>query len=159
MGFLSYFLGLEAHLHFTGLFRNVKYAYEILLCAQLLDCKLVGSPMVVAQHLFSTGFGFDGPSLYRFLVGVLQYLTITRPGTAHAITAVCQFMHKPSVAHFQAVKRILRYIKGTFWFGLSLTASSSQALLAYLDADWDGFPDTRRSISGYAIYFSDNLVS
>jgi hypothetical protein len=68
-------------------------------------------------------------------------------------------MHKPSVAHFQAVKRILRYIKGTFWFGLSLTASSSQALLAYLDADWDGFPDTRRSISGYAIYFSDNLVS
>ena len=68
-------------------------------------------------------------------------------------------MHKPSISHFQAVKRILCYVKGTLWFGLSFTLSSSRELLAYLDADWAGCPDTRWSISGYVVYFGGNLVS
>src|SRR3954471_4231139 len=57
------------------------------------------------------------------------------------------------------VKRILRYIKGTLHYGLSFSPSSSSTILAYSDADWAGCPDTRRSISGYAIYLGDNLVS
>jgi hypothetical protein len=81
------------------------------------------------------GPDFDDPSLYRSLVGALQYLTITRPDIAHAVSVVSQFMHKPSISHFQAVKRILRYVKGTLRFDLSFTPSSSRELLAYSDVD------------------------
>jgi hypothetical protein len=68
-------------------------------------------------------------------------------------------MYTSYIAHFQAVKRILCYIKCTIQFGLSLAWSSSPAPLAYLDVDWVGYPDIRRSIFGYTIYFGDNLVS
>ena len=85
--------------------------------------------MVVAQYLSMAGTDFDDPSLYRSLVGALQYLTITRPDISHAVSVVSQFMHKPSTSYFQAIKRILRYVKGTLRFGLSFTPSSSKELL------------------------------
>jgi len=157
---LNYFLGLEAHRTSTGLFLSqAKYAYEILQRAQLVDSKPVGTPMVVAQHLSMAGPNFDDPSLYQLLVRALQYLTITRPDIAHVVSVVSQFMHKPSISHFQAVKRILRYVKGTLRFGLSFTPSSSKELITYSDADWAGCPDSHRSVSGYAIYFGGALVS
>jgi hypothetical protein len=57
------------------------------------------------------------------------------------------------------VKRVLRYVRGTLEFGLQLHASSSTALVAYSDADWAGCPDSRRSTSGYCVYFGDSLIS
>ncbi|KAF5444723.1 hypothetical protein F2P56_033831, partial [Juglans regia] len=115
--------------------------------------------MVVAQRLSSDGSQFADVTLYRSLVGALQYLTITRPDLAYSVNSVSQYLHAPTDAHFQAVKRILRYVKGTLHFGLSFTASSSTTITAYSDADWAGCPNTRRSTSGYSIYLGDNLVS
>ncbi|XP_042973050.1 uncharacterized mitochondrial protein AtMg00810-like [Carya illinoinensis] len=129
------------------------------LSAKLVDSKPVSTPVVVAHHLSIDGPDFDDPSLFRPLVGALQYLTITRLDLAHAVFAVSQYMQKPSLCHFQVVKRILRYIKGTLRNGLSFTPSSSYNILAYSDVDWTGCPDTRRSIFGYAIYLDDKLVS
>lgn len=87
--------------------------------------------MVVAHHLSATGFDFDDHSLYRSLVGALQYLTITCSDITHVVTAVSQYMHKPYVSHFQAIKRILRYVKGTLQFGIFFAPSSSREILAY----------------------------
>jgi hypothetical protein len=58
-----------------------------------------------------------------------------------------------------AMKRILRYLRGTSDFGLLLHRSSSSDLVIYTDTDWAGCPDTRRSMSGYVVFFGDNLVS
>ena len=54
---------------------------------------------------------------------------------------------------------ILRYVSGTAGYGLHLQRSPSLDLVVYSDAEWAGFPDTRRSTSGYAVYLGDNLVS
>ncbi|XP_042962422.1 uncharacterized mitochondrial protein AtMg00810-like [Carya illinoinensis] len=154
LGSLSYFLGLEVTTTSDRLFLSqTKYARDILARAQLLDCKPVTTPMVVGQRLSSD------VTLYRSLVGALQYLTITRPDLAHFVNSVSQFLHAPTADHFQAVKRILRYVKGTLHLGLSFTASASANITAYSDADWAGCPDTRRSTSGYSIYLGNNLVS
>ncbi|RVW75984.1 Retrovirus-related Pol polyprotein from transposon RE1 [Vitis vinifera] len=116
--------------------------------------------MVVSQHLTVDGSPFSNPTLYQSLVGALQYLTITRPDIAHAVNSVSQFLHAPTIDHFLAVKRILRYVKGTLHFGLTFRPSTiPSALVAYSDADWAGCPDTRRSTSGYSIYLGNNLVS
>ncbi|XP_068640744.1 uncharacterized mitochondrial protein AtMg00810-like [Aristolochia californica] len=116
--------------------------------------------MVVSQHLSSIGPLFSDPTLYRSLVGTLQYLNIMRPDIAHAVNSVTQFLHSSTTDHFLAVKRFLRYVKGTLHYGLSFCPSASPgSLVAYSDADWAGCPDTRRSTSGYSIYLGDNLVS
>ena len=87
-------------------------------------------------------------------------MTITRPDIAYAINSVSQFLHAPTADHFLAVKRILRYVKGTLHFGLIFHPSIvSSTLVAYSDADLAGCLDTRRSTSGYSIYLGNNLVS
>jgi hypothetical protein len=58
------------------------------------------------------------------------------------------------------MKRVLRYLRGSMDFVLHLRCStSSSELTVYTDADWVGFPDTRLSTSGYALFLSDSLVS
>jgi hypothetical protein len=58
-----------------------------------------------------------------------------------------------------AMKLILRYLRGTTDFTLLLCRSSSSNLVVYTDANWAGCLDTRRSMSGYAVFLGDNLVS
>ncbi|GKE24796.1 ribonuclease H-like domain-containing protein [Tanacetum coccineum] len=74
-------------------------------------------------------------------------------------TPVCLYMHDPRDPHFTALKRILRYVHGTIDHGLKLHVSSTAQLTAYTDADWAGCPVTRRSTSGYCVFFGDNLLS
>ncbi|GKC62597.1 ribonuclease H-like domain-containing protein [Tanacetum coccineum] len=68
-------------------------------------------------------------------------------------------MHDPREPHLAALKRLLRYIRGTLDFRLQLYASSTSSLVAYTDADWAGCPTTRRSTSGYCVFLGDNLLS
>ena len=116
--------------------------------------------MVVSQHLSADGPLFSDSTLYRSLVGVFQYLTITRPDISHVVNFVGQFLYSPTKDHFLIVKRILRYVKGTLHFDLTFHSSvASGVLVAYSNADWAGCPDTRRSTFGYSIYLGSDLVS
>jgi len=111
------------------------------------------------------------PTKYRQTVGALQYASLSRPDITFAVNKVCQFMHAPSENHWSAVKRILRYLKGTSHFGLFIRHDSKSTLHAftdvnwrttlnaYSDADWAGCPDDRRSTGGFAIYLGSNLIS
>ncbi|GKV36121.1 hypothetical protein SLEP1_g44289 [Rubroshorea leprosula] len=102
---------------------------------------------------------YHDSSLYRSIVGALQYLTFTRLDIAFAMSQVCQFMHKPTTFHFQAVKWILRYLKGTMDYGLQLYCHSSLSLHMFTDADWAGCIDTRQSVSGYCLFLGNSLIS
>jgi hypothetical protein len=68
-------------------------------------------------------------------------------------------MHTPREPHLTALKRILRYLRGSLDFGLLLRPSSTSEIVVYTDADWAGCPDTRRSTFGYAVFLGANLVS
>ncbi|RZB91500.1 Retrovirus-related Pol polyprotein from transposon RE2 [Glycine soja] len=65
------------------------------------------------------------PSMYRSVVGALQYATITRPEISFSVNQVCQFMSPPLEAHWVAVKRILKYLKGTISWRLHLSLRGS----------------------------------
>ncbi|XP_071729435.1 uncharacterized mitochondrial protein AtMg00810-like [Rutidosis leptorrhynchoides] len=160
LGKLNYFLGLEVSYHDSGLFFcQSKYAYDILARAKLLDVKPISTPLSTSAYFTSQGSPFPDPTLYRSLVGALQYLTITRPDISYAVNQVIQFLHAPMLEHFQAIKRILRYIKGTISYGLSFLHSRSPDILGYSDADWARCIETRRSTYGYSIFSGGNLVS
>lgn len=61
---------------------------------------------------------------YMFMVGALQYVTLTKPDIGFSVNKVCQFMASPSESHWSAVKRILHYISGTISHGLLLAPTS-----------------------------------
>lgn len=68
-------------------------------------------------------------------------------------------MSEPNERHYQAVKRILRYVKGTLAYGLRKVSESSLNLYGFFDVDWVGCPLTRRSTTGYCMYLVSNCIS
>nr|XP_020201093.2 uncharacterized mitochondrial protein AtMg00810-like [Aegilops tauschii subsp. strangulata] len=126
----------------------------------MLNCKLVPTPIDTKAKVSALdGSPAPDAAFYRSIVGALQYLTLTRPDLQYAVQQVCLHMHAPRDTHWNLVKRILRYIRGTTDLGLTLTASPSTDLVAYSDANWAGCPDTRRSTSGYCVYLGPSLIS
>ncbi|CAL9029319.1 unnamed protein product [Prunus brigantina] len=98
------------------------------------------------------------PTSYRSIVGALQCITWTRPYISFIVGKLCQFMHSPHLPHFQAAKRLLRYLKGTINQRLPFQPGTP-TLQAFCDADWAGGPFDRRSTSGFCIFFGLNLIS
>jgi histone deacetylase 1/2 len=103
--------------------------------------------------------GPDDTFAYRSAVGGLQYLTLTRPDISFAVNKVCQYLSKPTTVHWEAVKRILRYVKGTVSTGLRIQKNSSTLLSVFTGADWAGSADDRRSTGGFALFFGPTLIS
>ncbi|KAK1670754.1 hypothetical protein QYE76_058913 [Lolium multiflorum] len=161
LGDLHYFLGIAVTRSSSGLFLSQKqYATDVLQRAGMVECHPSTTPVDTQAKLSAS----DGDLLpdgteYRSLAGALQYLTLTRPDISYAVQQICLHMHAPRMSHLALVKRVLRYVRGTMDFGLHLLASSSTSLTAYSDADWAGCPDSRRSTSGYCIYYGDSLIS
>ncbi|GJT16529.1 ribonuclease H-like domain-containing protein [Tanacetum coccineum] len=160
LGALNYFFDISVTRDSTSMFLSQKkYAMTLLERAHMTNCNSVRTPVDTESKLGSDGDPVSDPTLYRSLAGSLQYLTFTRPDISYAVQQICLFMHDPREPHLAALKRILRYLRGTLDFGLQLYASPSTYLVAYTNADWAGCPTTRRSTSGYCVFLGDNLLS
>jgi histone deacetylase 1/2 len=92
-------------------------------------------------------------------MGALQYLTFTIPDICFVVNKICQFMHAPTDSHWAAVKRILRYLKGTTSHGLHITRSPSLTLHGFTNTDLAGRIDDRKSMGGYLVFFGQTLIS
>nr|GEY42829.1 ribonuclease H-like domain-containing protein [Tanacetum cinerariifolium] len=159
LGSLNYFFGISAQRSASGLFLSqLKFAAEILERAHMQNCNPCRTPVDTESKLGSDGDPVSNPTLYRSIAGTLQYLTFTRPDLSYVVQHVCLYMHDPRDPHFTALKRILRYVRGTPDYGLQLHISTTQ-LSAYTDADWAACLVTRRSTSGYFVFLDDNLLS
>lgn len=115
-------------------------------------CKPVNTPLSTSERLsihIGKKLGPDEATRYRSIVGALQYLTLTRPDISFVVNKVCQFLHSPTEVHLSAVKRILRYVKGTLHIQLKIGRSPSMLVSAFSDADWAGCPDDRCSTGGF----------
>ncbi|GKC15695.1 ribonuclease H-like domain-containing protein, partial [Tanacetum coccineum] len=160
LGPLNYFMGISVTRDSSGLFLSQKkYALEILDRAHMANCNPSRTPIDTESKLGSDGDPVSDSTLYRSLAGSLQYLTFTRPDISYAVQQVCLYMHDPREPHFLALKRILRYVRGTLDYGLQVFSSSTTDLVSYSDADWAGCPTARRSTSGYYVFLSNNLLS
>ncbi|XP_022020226.1 uncharacterized mitochondrial protein AtMg00810-like [Helianthus annuus] len=161
LGPLSYFLGVQVTRTGQSLFLSQQqYTHDIIERAGMTSCNPVATLVDCNVKLSATSSPeYDNPNQYRSLAGALQYLTFTRPDISYAVQQVCMHMHSPRIDHWNALKRIIRYLKGTSSFGLTLGSSADVSLRAYTDADWAGCLDTRRSTSGYCVYLGSNLLS
>jgi len=161
LGSLKYFLGLEVHTDSSGIFLNQrKYTQDLIGLAGLQDSPSVDTPMEVnVKYRSEEGDLLADPTMFRQLVGSLNYLTITRLDISFAVQQVSQFMQTPRHLHLAAVRRIIRYLRGSLGRGLFFPTNSLLRLVAYSDADWAGCPDTRRSVTCWCMFLGDSLIS
>nr|GEX38306.1 ribonuclease H-like domain-containing protein [Tanacetum cinerariifolium] len=136
-----------------------KHAVEILERAHMVNCNPSQTPVNTESKLGDDGDSVFDVTLYPSLAGSLQYLAFTCLDISYAVQHVCLYMHDLREPHFTALKRILRYVRGTLDYGLQLFSSSTTDLVAYSDANWAGCPTTHRSTSGYCVFLGNNLLS
>ncbi|KAI0531140.1 hypothetical protein KFK09_000692 [Dendrobium nobile] len=156
----SLFLGIRITSTPSGVFLDQQqYAQSILDASGFSNCKPSPTPIALKPTITSTAPApFGDATFYLQITGSLQYLTITRPDIAFAANQICQHMHDPQPHHFQALKRLLRYIQGTLTFGIPLTKSSPN-LSTYVDADWASDPSDQKSTTGFCTFLGSNLIS
>ena len=161
LGELSYFLGMEATRTEKGLhLTQTKYITDLLRRAKMADAKPVATPMSSTQVLtLNSGDLLSDPSEYRVIVGSLQYLGLTRPDIAFPVNRLSQFMHQPTSTHWEAAKRVLRYLAGTADKGIFFSANTPFNLHAYSDADWAGDHDDYNSTGAYIVYLGRQPIS
>jgi hypothetical protein len=83
-------------------------------------------------------------TLYRSMIGILLYVTTSRPDIMKIVGLVARFQNAPKETHVQAVKRIFKYIKGTLDFGLWYSRGEYFTLTTYTNADWVGSVDDKK---------------
>ena len=96
--------------------------------------------------------------LYQAVVGSLLYLsTKTRPDIAYAVSNAACYCAKHTSDHWTAIKRILRYLKGTHDYGLLYRKNAPVELTGYSDSDWTGDIGDRKS--GYVFLLGGGAIS
>ena len=161
LGMLQYFLGLEVKQVEDGIFVSQrKYARDFLSRFEMYNCKDVTTPMNTNEKLqLADGTEVAKPSLYKSLIGGLNYLTHTRPDTIFSVSVMSRFMHNLTKQHFGAAKRVLRCIAGTVDFGIWYSSNSDLKLFGYNDSDRAGRTNDRRSTSGHVFGLSSGAIS
>ena len=177
-GELHYFLGLEISREASGDFvlRQAAYIQELL--SRIGMSTTAGASTTTPERAGTKGKLRPRQDLspeeeafmrcvpYRQAVGGLFYLArATRWDISHACGQVARFMAAPAPEHWHAVLRIYRYLARTIdvplrlHVGKCLDVVTAADFKAMADADWAGCSETRRSYTGWQVFFGKALVA
>lgn len=124
------------------------------------DCNHVATPMEQNLKLTSTERSmFEDPIKYMKLVGSLNFLTTPRPDLAFVVGILSRFMHKPCEGHWNAAKRVLKYLKGTQTYGIKYPKVIDFHLTGYSYSNIDGDKENGVSTSGYLMSLGSTTIN
>nr|GEZ06778.1 hypothetical protein [Tanacetum cinerariifolium] len=161
MGELNFFLGLQVLQKKDVIFLSQdKYDGDILKKFRYSDVRLANTPMDKENPWGKDESGKDVDlHLYRSMIGSLIHLTASRPDIMFAICACARHQVTPKECHLHAVKSIFRYVKGHPKLGLWYPKESPFDLVAYLDSDYGGATQDRKSTTGGCQFLGKRLIS
>ena len=138
LGLMSYFLGLEVHQMQDEIFvSRTKYVKDMLKKFKMENCTSVEIPIAHGEDLCKEdGKPKVNKKEYRSIVGSLMFLTNTRSYLQFSVSLMERYMSDPSIAHLNAAKGILRYVKGTIDYGIHYECNSKFKLSDFSDSDW-----------------------
>uniref|UniRef100_A0A2N9EIR8 CCHC-type domain-containing protein n=1 Tax=Fagus sylvatica TaxID=28930 RepID=A0A2N9EIR8_FAGSY len=143
------------------------YIRKVLEKFSMLDAKPVSTPLANHFRLSSSQCPKNEEEIenmskvpYASAVGCLMYAMVcTRPDLAHAVSTVSRYMANPRREHWNAVKWIFRYLKGTAEHGILFSRQpGTNSVVGYVDADYAGEVDDRRSTTGYVFTLSGGPI-
>lgn len=125
-------------------------------------CNPVTTPIEIGTKL-SKPDECDGGNIqtqYRQLIGSLMYLMLgSRPDLCYSVSYFSRFQDCAGLVHWNCLKRVLRYLRGTAFYELVYTRNSNAVpLRGFVDSDWANDVDDRRSTSGFLFEVYGNPV-
>jgi hypothetical protein len=161
MGELQFFLGLQIKQSKEGTsVHQAKYTKDIVRKFKMEDSKAMATPMSTTTALDADEEGEHvDQKEYRSMIRSLLYLMVTRPDIQFSVCLCTHFQVSPRTSHWQAVKRIFRYLRHTPDFSLWYSASSSLALHGFSNADFAECWLHRKSTSRTCQFLCSSLVS
>jgi len=125
----------------------------------MAECNPIGTPLEVGLQLVKADESDDALP-QREAVSSLMYLMVgTRPDLAFAVGKLSRLVSCYVKEHRAAIKRVIRYVKGSMDTGLVFDKNSSCVLQGFSDADWARDHETRRSTTGFTFIFGEATVS
>lgn len=142
---------------------QTKYIEELLDKFEMTNCNPIDTPSDANQRLVKEepSGDFDPVNIpYQQMVGCILYLTQgTRPDIAFAVNNVSRYNNCYTKTHWMAVKRIIRYLKGTKDLRLMFKKNAKDYVFGYCDADWASDVNDRKSCTGYVFLRSGGAIS
>ena len=164
LGPCTYYLGMEIQRDRnkrTVRITQTTYLKKVLARFGMSNCASAPTPMVAGTQLQEETVDQARPEViheYQSMVGSVMYPMIqTRPDICFAVTILSRFNQNPNSKHHAAVKRIIRYLKGTLHHGI--TYGLGNGLEGYTDADWASDSETRRSLGAYVFLLYGGAIS
>ena len=97
---------------------------------------------------------------YRQAVGSLMFLaTVTRPDISHAVGVASRYLNNPKTVHWNAVKRIIKYLIGTQDYGIEFDKNKDRNLCGFTDSDYASDTETRWSTSVYVFKLCNGPIT
>ncbi|CAM8951340.1 unnamed protein product [Rhodiola kirilowii] len=161
VGELTFFLGIQVRQLENGTkISQQKYFGDVVNKCGLGGSKHVNTPSSPNESLIKDdGLPKTDATIYRGMIVSLLYLTASRPDIMFSVCQCARFQAEPRESHVKAVKRILRYLKGTEKLVLWYPRAKSLRLEGFTDADFAGDRTDRKSTSGMAQFLGSYLVS
>lgn len=157
------FLGLQIHQLKNGsIFINQEnYGLRVLERFNMCNSNHVSTPIERGQFLDdSPSEGLSERIPYREAIGSLLYLSVvSRPDLTYTVNVLSQVLENPLVKHWNMVKRVFKYLKGTLQLGILYDSNSNRELEAFSDADYAGDIATRRSTSGSVFKYCGGAIA
>ena len=169
LGEAKFLLGIEIRRQDNGdvFLVQERYARNVVKRFNMEGCKSVSTPLELGSHLDMS----QQPSTeeekaamatvpFRSAIGSLMYLaTCTRPDLAAAVSELSKFSQNPGAAHWEGVKRVLRYVSGTVGDGLLYKRGAQVEVWGYSDAGHAGCQETSKGRSGYVFLSAGAAIS
>lgn len=156
------YLGISIQKKHDGIYLNQsKYLQKVLEYYNMDNCKGTNSPMDINFKLDFEACEIDMTLEHqcRSLIGSLMYAMVsTRPDLATAVSYLSRFQSQPTLKLWQALKRVLRYVRQTIDFNLKYSKCKYDSLTGFADADFARDKD-RKSTSGYLFKLFNNTVT
>ena len=160
LGKLKHFLKIKVDWIDNGIqLSQGLYIKELLEKYGMSECKTVNTPFVDNTILKPNELEVDMElqKKYRSAVGSLLYLRHTRPDISFSVGQLSMFVSNPSNDHWIALKRVLRYLKGTMDFKMCILKEDHAYMNVYVDSSW-GNTHNRRSVTGFVIRMGNSSL-
>ena len=154
LGQLTYYLGIEVLHRKNGIIlRQERYAMKIIEEAGMSNCNPVLIPMAAGLELCKAQ---EEKCIterdYRRMIGCLRYIVHTRPDLSYCVGVLSRYLQQPRESHGNALKQVLRYLKGTMSHGLYLKRGFKSGLVGYSDSSHSADLDDGKSTAGHIFY-------
>ncbi|GKB22455.1 zinc finger, CCHC-type containing protein [Tanacetum coccineum] len=135
------------------------YIDKVLKNFNYFDCTPVSTPMDTSKKLMPNNGQVVSQLEYSRVIGCLMYaMTCTRPDIAFVVGKLSRYTSNPGTQHWQAIQRVLKYLKKTMDYRLTYTGYPSM-LEGYTDASWISNTEDNSSTSGWVFLLGGGTIS